>query len=130
MPPSPRRRRRRWLLALALFEMTVLIGGFWLFWEVERLRFDRRWRDAVAETDARDLGWRWEDLERTREPAPAVNSADVVLRINNQGEFPKRWPLNPVYDEGSTERPPKSANIDTDSLDPMPDVDVVFRIGK
>ncbi len=90
-PARPRRKRRaRWLLAAALALLAAVAGGY--YWYRDAL--DRELRDAIAEADRLDPGWRFEDIEAARPAVPdAENGARVVLAAG--AKIPPKW-LDPT----------------------------------
>jgi hypothetical protein len=74
--PKPSRRRRYWLIALSGF----FVAGAAVMTFLGYVRPDLAEREAVAEADRLDAGWRMEDLVAARQPVPdAENSAHVIL---------------------------------------------------
>ncbi len=85
-------RRRRWrkpvLIGLGMF---LLVGGtalgIWLYLTGEA---DARLREAIAEADRLDPGWRLEELEARRATVrDEENSAPLIMRIAKQ--MPQDW---------------------------------------
>lgn len=87
---SPSQRRWRWArrLALVVGLLVVLVAGWLLL-----LYFlaQREWREAVAEADRLDPGWRFEELQAKRaEVAGEDNAALCVLAALKV--LPRSWP--------------------------------------
>jgi hypothetical protein len=95
--PAVRRRARwPWFVAVAL----VLLAGLGLTHTYLALVADRRLREAVAEADRLDPGWRLEELEEARAAVPeAENAAPRVLAAS--GLLPPRnlWPKYQLDEE-------------------------------
>jgi hypothetical protein len=90
-PRAAVRRRRFWtrlvLLGLVLIAGLVLVYGY-----IARIA-DRRLRDAMAEADRLDPGWRLEELEAAREAVPdAENAAPRVLATYRLLPPQNQWP--------------------------------------
>jgi hypothetical protein len=84
----PRRRRLRWLMLGAL---AVFAGGVCLYVYVTS---DGELRDAIAEADRLDSGWRFEEMEAARAAVPdAENGALVVLAA--RALMPVKWMVPP-----------------------------------
>jgi hypothetical protein len=92
--------------------LIVLIVGLFLGWQFyTNLLSDKDLRDAIAEADRLDPGWRLEELEANREVIPAAeNSAEQVLVI--KALMPTRWP-SPAMSE-----PPKPVEAAPPDEDP------------
>ena len=82
-------RARRTLIALALV-VSVVVAGYVLYRDhaIARARHDaeataqRECRQALAELDANDPGWRLDDIETARQLLPeAENSAAIVRKL-------------------------------------------------
>ncbi len=72
----PRSRWRRWLLFGAVAAVAAAVGAYFT---IEYLR-DRELREAVAEADRLDPGWRFDALEAARADVPdGENGATLVL---------------------------------------------------
>ena len=77
------------VLAFASIALTMLISQNW--------QADRRYRDAAAEADRLDPGWRLDDIMTQREKVPdAINGALRVRKIAEQ--LPQGWPGITRYD--------------------------------
>jgi hypothetical protein len=74
--PAATWRRRACLLGLALLALVVLVIALTLF---QRWKERRDWREACAEADRLDPGWRWEDLEAKSVVLEEENSTVHVL---------------------------------------------------
>jgi hypothetical protein len=102
--PAPRRRRRRWLVLGVLLLLPAGVGVV-LYVQASRSA-DRELREALADIDRRDPGWRFEDLEAKRPAIPdEQNGALQVLEARRL--LPSPWPSMPPQkdldsDEGPT----------------------------
>jgi hypothetical protein len=88
-PASDARRRQRWPLWLALLAITMvglLLGGLWL----DRYYEQQAWREACAEADRLDPGWRWDDLIAARPNPPDERNVAVRVRAVRQA-LPEHW---------------------------------------
>jgi hypothetical protein len=86
----PRRRTLRRLLLILLGLLLLGAGGFGYLWYVN----DRAVREAVAEADRLDPGWRLADLEAARATIPdAENAAPQVLAA--AALLPSPWLVPP-----------------------------------
>jgi hypothetical protein len=88
--PPPPRRRWKWTrrVAIAVLLLVVVASG-----TIGLLFFlaQREWREAVAEADRLDPGWRLEELEAKRaQIADADNAALCTLAAYKL--LPKGWP--------------------------------------
>src|SRR5437867_10407221 len=81
---------KRRLIFAAVFVVLIAAGLIgWHFYT--SLISDKELRDAIAEADRLDPGWRLEELEAKRAVIPAAeNSAEQVLAI--KALIPKPWP--------------------------------------
>jgi len=81
--------RRRWLprlLAGGVLVVALLLG----LWAYVDYAWDRDLREAVAEADRLDPGWRFDDLEKARPSVPdAENGATLVLAARTG--MPAKW---------------------------------------
>src|SRR5437588_8161527 len=92
------RRRRRWLIVLSglLILLTIPVAGFfYLAWQR-----DRELDAAIAEVDATDPDWRWDDLMAKRPEVPDAENptllamkVDALLRPSGYDVGQKNWPL-------------------------------------
>jgi hypothetical protein len=85
-PPRITRRRKYWIAIL--LAGAALVGGsyVWLFYQSNRAI-----RDALAEADRLDPGWRLSELEEARSVVPQdANSARLVMAARSQ--LPLVWP--------------------------------------
>jgi hypothetical protein len=93
----PRRRRRRWLMLAAV--LLVGAGAGFLF-----LRSDpsqQELREAIAEADRLDPGWRFDELEARRKPIRDEDNAALAILAARQ-HIPNSWPpSNPRRASGS-----------------------------
>src|SRR5262249_35947819 len=86
-PPRPRRRKWKVIGFVALSLLVLALGGYVYLFTLG----DRRLREAVAEADRLDPGWRLEELEAKRATLPAEqNSALRVLAVKKL--MPRTWP--------------------------------------
>jgi hypothetical protein len=84
------RPRRRWLRRFAVAGVALvglLAFGLWLDHHME----ERAWREACAEADRLDPGWRWDDLLAARPNPPDNHHAALRVRAAKQ-KLPQRWP--------------------------------------
>ncbi len=87
----PRRSRLRWIV-LGVALIIAAIVGVCAYVIHEQ---DRELREAIAEADHLDPGWRFEDLQAARESVPdAENGALLVLAA--RGKMPARWLASPA----------------------------------
>ncbi|HTU19464.1 MAG TPA: hypothetical protein VMG10_15495 [Gemmataceae bacterium] len=85
-----RRRKLRWLKRITSGLLIILIVAVcaWACWPNAA---QQRLKEALAELDRSDPGWRLEDIEAAREPIPeGENSARVVMAAFNL--LPRQWP--------------------------------------
>jgi hypothetical protein len=88
---------------------------------------DAAWEQAVAETEATDPEWRWEQLEAKRAKIPdEQNSALVMLRLRDSGLLKEQTSNQSKFD---FEPDPASAAAEVGSLprEPLPMPDEVFE---
>src|SRR5688572_23077065 len=81
------RRWPHWLAAgvVALFGLLTMV--FWLDQYLE----ERDWREACAEADWLDPGWRWDDLLAARPNPP--DDRNIAVRISAVRRLiPEHWP--------------------------------------
>jgi hypothetical protein len=98
-PPAvdapPRRRRLLWL-TLGLFAVLLLgLGVLGYFWYAR----DRALREALAEADRLDPGWRLAELEAARAAVPDAENAALQVQAAD-ALLPKPW-LPPLANGGS-----------------------------
>lgn len=92
-PSRFRKRTRRLLIALAMLfvgSIITLFGARAYF----RTTGERDLKAEIARLDAEDPGWKWDDLQATREkasPPEAENSAKVVREV--RALTPKEWKI-------------------------------------
>lgn len=89
--PAPRRRCAVWRIVLLL---TLCSLGWWFY---HLLIDDRGLKEALAEADRLDPGWRFEELEAARKTIPEKeNSARLLLSASSS--LPALWlmPANPA----------------------------------
>jgi hypothetical protein len=87
----PRRSRLRWILLGIVLVVAAIVGVFAYVIHEQ----DRELREAIAEADRLDPGWRFEDLQAARENVPdAENGAVFVLAA--RGKIPARWLAPPA----------------------------------
>jgi hypothetical protein len=93
-PPLPRaktRRTLRWWAILVGALLLAVAAGLYLAMYLS----DRQLREAIAEADRLDPGWRFEDLEAARAPVPdAENGAKLVWAAGNQ--MPRSFHVIPL----------------------------------
>jgi hypothetical protein len=85
--PNASRRRWRWLALIPLIA-ALLLGGLLVF---DRYQAERAWREACAEADRLDPGWKWEDLLARRPELPADRDA-IRLTHAAAAKLPEKWP--------------------------------------
>jgi hypothetical protein len=83
---NPRRRWRR-LALIPLVPVLAFAGLFAFDW----YQGHRAWREACAEADRLDPGWRWEDLLARRPELPADRDAIRVTQAA-ASKLPEKWP--------------------------------------
>jgi hypothetical protein len=94
----PRRRWLRWVLVAAGLVVALVLGGGFYLWNIS----DRELREAIAEADRLDTGWRFKDLEGARAPIPdAENGALLALEVRAQ--MPATWLPPPAGGEAGLE---------------------------
>jgi hypothetical protein len=103
-PPRTRRRRPLLRAALALL-LIALVGVAWLAYEWHRAERERR--EAEAEADRLDPGWRLADLEAARATVPDEENGALQVRAAFK-LLPVRW-CSP---------PPNEPSIDIAALPP------------
>jgi hypothetical protein len=87
---SPPRRRWRWFVLVGGLLLLPLGGLVVLYLEL-RNSSERELREAIADTDRRDPGWRLEDLDEQRQAIPDErNGALQVLAARRL--LPAQWP--------------------------------------
>lgn len=72
--PAPRRRTRRWLLAILLAIATLAAYGVYSY-----IAGQRRLQAVLDRLDREDPGWRLEDLQAARRPIPDEENSALVL---------------------------------------------------
>jgi hypothetical protein len=75
-------------VALGLLVLLLLGGGYisLIFYLA-----GKEWREAAAEADWLDPGWRWEDLEANRAAVPDERNAALCVRVAHDA-LPDPWP--------------------------------------
>ena len=84
--------RRKWLLRISLgllLALVLAVGGFFGWREWTRAEGEEQLRQAVAEADAQDPGWRWEELEARRAVIPYPENGGLVVRQAGRALDPK-----------------------------------------
>jgi hypothetical protein len=118
-PPLPARGRRRWrLLLFVLVPLVLLVAAYGYLLVIG----DRRVRDALAETDRLDPGWRLEDIEAARDVIPdGENSVLTVLAAKGKmpGRFPE-WDMPPPSTAAVPEELPPPAAEDLPPAEGLP----------
>jgi hypothetical protein len=95
--PQRRRRLQRVVLVLFLLLLVVVWGAAFLWYGTERAL-----REAEAEVDRLDPGWRLADLEAARAEIPdAENGAFQVQAV--RALLPSRWPPWPGNGDGESD---------------------------
>ncbi|HJT77076.1 MAG TPA: hypothetical protein VJ739_07710, partial [Gemmataceae bacterium] len=101
--PTPRKRRRWGCLALGLLVPAVLLVGGYVFL---RVRANQELREAVAEADRLDPGWRLEDVEAARLQLPdQENSALQVTAV--AALVPPGWAGSTAFSDLFVNLPPE-----------------------
>lgn len=81
-----RRWFRRIIVGVVMFLVTTFVGR-WIWWERTRAEGEKELAAALAETDALDPRWRWEQIEEDRPEIPdAENSIFIVKQIDQSKE--------------------------------------------
>src|SRR6476469_4578225 len=76
----PRRRNRRWLIALLLGLVAVLAPV--VAWTYRHWSGEREVQELLAELDRTDPGWRFAEIQARRKPIPdEQNSALQILNV-------------------------------------------------
>jgi hypothetical protein len=88
--PSPPRRRWRRRLILVVLLLAGAGGGLLLLSSDDS---DREYREAAAETDRIDPGWRFEELDARRKPVADEDNAALVV-LTARGLLPAQWQMN------------------------------------
>jgi hypothetical protein len=95
-----RRPRRRWLRRFVVgggILISLVAIGHW----VESWREERDWREACAEADRLDPGWRWNDLVAARPNPP--DDQNVAVRVRAvQRLLPPNWSDDPLVERLGT----------------------------
>src|SRR6266851_1727829 len=113
----PRRRRRMRIVLGILLACAVLATAYIL---ILLHLADKDLRDAIAEADRLDPGWRLEELEAKRANIPEQqNSAPVVL--NAARLLPKPWP--PLGADGTAAFPVQEQSLRRLVLAPAEEID-------
>src|SRR5262245_5244745 len=88
--PSPQQkpRRRWWRLALIPLVPVLAVAALYAF---DWYQGQRAWREACAEADRLDPGWRWEDLLARRPALPEDRDAIRVMYAA-AAKLPENWP--------------------------------------
>src|SRR5262245_20840418 len=85
---------RRFLTWCFWIFFIVVVGGTIIGLIVRSIfihQTDAAWAQAVAETEAVDPEWRWEDVEAKRSKIPdAENSALVIVHLHDSGLLKER----------------------------------------
>lgn len=102
-PPGFLRRRRGCLVVCLLLGVGLLVGGF-LYLSTAA---ERDLRQAMAETDAQDPGWRLADLDGQR-PRPADKDNSVLQVQTVKRLLPARWGSSPGYYQLFEDLPPEA----------------------
>ena len=89
--PSRPRRRRRWLLLGVPMAIALAVLAFFLVPDPS----EQELRDAIAEADRLDPGWRWEELEARRKVIPGEENAALCVLAVHKLMPPGDWPPLP-----------------------------------
>lgn len=74
-------RRWCWRIFVSLLTLTVTtVAGRWVWWERTSARGEEELAAAIAETDALDPRWRWEQIEEDRPKIPDEQNSILVVR--------------------------------------------------
>lgn len=107
---------RRWCLRV-LIGLLLLVGGFvfsrWLWWEYTRAQGEKELATAIAETEASDPRWRWEQIEEDRPKIPDEENSILVLK-----QFDESLPLNKPNQPGKKWDPGAQKMANGESLIP------------
>jgi hypothetical protein len=110
--PSPKRKPRRWRkpLLIGLVMAALVLGtpvGLYLYHQEAA---DAPLREAIAEADRLDPGWRLEELEARRAETPdKENSALHVMRVKRL--LPPNWASSPPFTDLFLEENPPEAQL-------------------
>jgi hypothetical protein len=75
------RRRWWWRILIGLFTLLVTtVIGRWVWWERTRAQGEEELAAAIAETEAVDPRWRWEQIEEDRPKVPDEENSILVLK--------------------------------------------------
>ena len=111
------------ILAFASIALLMLSSQSW--------QADRRYREAAAEADRLDPGWRLDDIMAQRAKVPdAINSALRVRKIAEQ--LPRGWPGLTRYDGSFSETETPEVRLEPERLSQLreaiePAVDVISQ---
>jgi hypothetical protein len=119
---------RRFLVWCFWIFAIVLVGGV-VIGLIARAIFvhytDRAWAEAVAQVDALDPDWRWEQIEEKRTKIPdEENSALVIVRLRDSGRLKEQNSSGPAFD---CQPDPQSPAIDRAEAVPLPMPDEAFE---
>ncbi len=96
--PSRPRCHRRWLLLGVPVAIALAVLAFFLLPDPS----ERELREAIAEADRLDPGWRWEELEARRKAIPdEENAALCVLAVDRLMNSGLHWPPDPPLPPGA-----------------------------
>jgi hypothetical protein len=82
----PRRSRLRWIVLGVVFVIAAIVGVIAYVIHEQ----NRELREALAEADHLDPGWRFEDLEAARAQLPDAENGALLL-LAARGKMPARW---------------------------------------
>ena len=85
--PKPRRRWLRWLVVAGLLLVGAIAGVLFTLIDPS----EQELREAIAEADRIDPGWRFEDLEARRKVIPDEENAALRVLAARQ-LMPAVWP--------------------------------------
>lgn len=88
-----RRWARRFIVGIVFFLISTIVGR-WIWWEYTYAQGEKELAAAIAETDASDPRWRWEQIEEDRAKVPDEENSILVLKKFDES-IPAKDPKQP-----------------------------------